>query len=81
RKQTNFQRISDHIQRMSYEISLRNHKDTPVTITAVEHSWGQWKVLSSSQPYTKKDAKTLEFNIKVPAKGEVKVTYDIEVKS
>jgi hypothetical protein len=81
RKQTNYQRVSDHVQRMSYEISLRNHKDSAVTITAVEHSYGQWKILESSHPYTKKDARTFEFSVKVPARGEVKITYDIEVRS
>ncbi|HEY9868682.1 MAG TPA: DUF4139 domain-containing protein [Candidatus Obscuribacterales bacterium] len=81
RKQTNYQRVSDHVQRMSYEISLRNHKDSAVTIAAVEHSYGQWKILESSHPYTKKDARTFEFSVKVPARGEVKITYDIEVRS
>jgi hypothetical protein len=80
-KQMSVQNVSDRTQRMTYEISLRNHKDTSVTITAVEHSWGQWKVLSSSHPYTKKDSKTFEFPIVVPANGDVKVTYTIEVKS
>jgi len=81
RKQTNYQRVSDRVQRMSYEIDLRNHKDSAVTITAVEHQWGQWKILESSQPFTKKDSHTFEFAVKVPARGEVKLTFDIEVKS
>ncbi len=81
RKQTNYQRVSDRVQRMSYEIDLRNHKDSACTITAVEHQWGQWKILESSHPFTKKDAHTFEFSVKVPARGEVKVTFDIEVKS
>lgn len=81
RKQMSVQHVSDRVQRMSYEISLRNRKDTSVTITAVEHSWGQWKITSSSHPYTKKDSKTFEFPVVVPADGEVKITYSIEVKS
>lgn len=81
RKQTNFQRMSDRIQRMSYEISLRNHKDSSVTIVAVEHSFGQWKILSSSHAYTKKDAHTFEFSVSIPARSEVKVNFEIEVKS
>ncbi len=81
RKQLSIQRVSDHVQRGSFEIDLRNHKDTEVTVTAVEHAWGDWKILQSSQPYTKKDAKTFEFAVKVPANGETKVTYEIETKS
>lgn len=80
RKQMNLQRVSDRVQRMSYEISLRNHKDSDVTITSVEHCMGQWKILNSSHPYLKKDSKTFEFTVKVPANGEVKVDYEIETK-
>ena len=79
-KQTNVERVSNRIQRMSYEISLRNHKDSDATITAVEHAWGQWRILSSSHPYTKKDSHTFEFAVNVPARDEVKVTYEIEVR-
>lgn len=81
RKQMNVQQVSGMVQRASYEISLRNHKDSDVTITAVEHTWGQWKILTSNYPYTKKDSRTFEFGIKVPANGEVKVTYEIEIKT
>lgn len=81
RKQMNFQQVSDKLQRTTYEISLRNHKDSDVTMTAVEHSWGQWKIVNSNYPSTKKDSRTFEFAVKVPANGEVKVTYTVEVKS
>jgi hypothetical protein len=80
RKQTNFQQVNQHVQHSSYEISLRNHKETPVTVTCVEHSYGDWKVTSSSQAYTKKDSHTFEFAVKVPADGETKVTYDLETR-
>ena len=78
RQQTNQQQVSNRVQRMSYQISLRNHKDSDVVITCVEHAYGDWTILSSSQPYTKKDSKTFEFQVKVPANGETKVTYEIE---
>jgi hypothetical protein len=55
RTQTNVQNVSDRVRRESYQISLRNRKDKPVTMTAVEHSYGQWKILNSSVPFTKKD--------------------------
>jgi hypothetical protein len=80
RKQINFNQESNHVQKSSMEISLRNHKEAPVTITCVEHSFGDWKVVSSSQPYTKRDSHTFEFAVKVPADGEVKVTYDLETR-
>lgn len=69
-----------HIQRYTYEISLRNHKDSEVTITDVEHAYGDWIILNSSMPYTKKDSHTFEFAAKVPAHGETKISYEIEIK-
>ncbi|MBS1989458.1 MAG: DUF4139 domain-containing protein [Cyanobacteria bacterium SZAS LIN-2] len=80
RKQTNFNQVSNKIQRSSMEISLRNHKETPVTITCVEHAYGDWKIISSSQPSTKKDSHTFEFAVKVPANGEAKVNYEVETR-
>lgn len=81
RQQTNYQQVSNTVQRLSYEISLRNHKDKPVTVTSVEHAYGQWKILNSSLPFAKKDAHTFEFSVNVPANGEVKLTYVIEIKN
>jgi hypothetical protein len=80
RKQTNFVRVSDRVSRYSYEINLRNHKDTEATIVAVEHSWGDWTILNSSMEYGKKDSHTFEFTAKVPARGETKITYEIEIR-
>lgn len=80
-KQTNFLQVSDHITRLSWEIALRNHKDKPVTVSVVEHAQGQWKILNSSQPFEKKDARTFEFKVTVPAHGETKVSYQIEIKN
>lgn len=78
RKQMNFQQVSNRVTRTTVEISLRNHKDKPVTVTAVEKSYGQWKIVSSSHKYEKKDSTTFEFTENVPARGEVKIVYEIE---
>ncbi|OPZ85501.1 MAG: hypothetical protein BWY75_02414 [bacterium ADurb.Bin425] len=80
RKQTNYQQISQRLLKQSFEISLRNHKEKEVTVTVIEHAYGDWKVVNSSQPFTKKDSHTIEFAVKVPANGESKVTYDLEIK-
>jgi hypothetical protein len=81
RTQMNVQQVSDRVRRETYQISLRNRKDKPVTMTAVEHSYGQWKILNSSIPYTKKDSRTFEFSVPVQPNGEVKIDYTIEIRS
>ena len=80
RVQTGQQQISERVQRQSYSISLRNHKKEAVTVTCVEHAWGDWKIVNSSMPYTKKDSHTFEFNVKVAPDTEEKLTYTIEIK-
>lgn len=80
RTQMTQQQVSSHLTRASYSISLRNHKDSAVTVTCVEHAYGDWKITNSSQKYTKKDSHTFEFEVAVPANGESKVTYEIETK-
>jgi hypothetical protein len=78
RKQTNQVQVNDRVSRSSYAIEFRNHKETAVTITAIEHSYGAWKITESSQPFEKKSSDTFEFAVKVPANGATTVTYTIE---
>jgi len=77
---TSFRRISGNEVEESFEISVRNHKTEPVTVTLIEHLFGDWKILQSSHKYTKKDASTVEIPVAVPKDGEVKVTYTVRTK-
>ncbi len=63
----------------AFSIKLRNHKAEPVTFTVVEHlyRWSNWEVRKSSHPYAKKDSRTIEFTVEVPADGEVEVGYGV----
>jgi hypothetical protein len=80
RKQTDFKAISSCIDETAWEISLRNHKDVADEILVNEPIEGDWEILSSSQPYDKKDAHTFTFTAKVPARAETKITYRVRVK-
>jgi len=71
--------ITDRMRDEDYEIVLKNHKNEAVTIKVVEHFWGDWRVMKASHDYKKKDAYTLEFEVKVPKKGEVKITYSVRL--
>jgi hypothetical protein len=63
----------------SFEIKLRNHKQEAVTFTVVEHlyRWSNWEIRQNSQPFTKKDARTIEFSVEVPPDGEATVSYSV----
>lgn len=78
RKRTNFQSGKRWAEE-SFEIKLRNHKESDVTVTVVEHlyRWTGWKVTDSSQKFEKKDAQTIEFAVPVKKDGESVVTYTV----
>jgi hypothetical protein len=78
RKKTNY-RTGDDWAEESFEISLRNHKDSDIEVNVVEHLWrySNWKILDKSQEFTKKDTQTIEFRVPVPKDGETKVNYTV----
>lgn len=80
RKQTAWSVLGSCTAESSWEIELRNHKDTAVEVEDFEPIGGDWTVLESSLPYVKKDAGTFTFNVKVPARGKTKVTYKVRLR-
>jgi hypothetical protein len=79
-KQTNFNQVSNKIQRASFEVSLRNHKDVPILVTFVGHAQGDWKMTDSSMPSTKTTSDRFEFAVPVAKNSENKVTYTVETR-
>ena len=80
RTQTDFERIADRVFESAYEIKIRNHKDQDVTVDIVEPMTDDWKILSNSHNFVKKDARTAVFSVAVPKDGETVVTYRVRVK-
>ncbi|GMR04982.1 MAG: DUF4139 domain-containing protein [Thermodesulfobacteriota bacterium] len=80
RVQTEFRRVSSVVYETDWEITIRNNKDGDVTVGIVEPLSGSWDITSSSHAYKKIDAFTIRFDVKVPAAGEVKVSYRARVE-
>ncbi len=79
RVQVASERIATSTYRESYKITLRNHKTAAVTIAVLEHPAGSsWEVLTSSMAYERVDARTIRFQVEVPADGEAVVDYTVE---
>ena len=80
RKQTDF-----HVDQLAhtidetFDITVKNHKTTPVNIAIVEHmNRGQnWQMTQKSADYTQRDSNTIEFPVTVSPAGQVKVTYSV----
>jgi hypothetical protein len=80
RKQTEYRAISDRKYSVAWQITVKNHKEEDIAVGVVEPIWGDWKVIEKSHPFTKVDARTLRFDIKVPKNGKTDLTYKVEVK-
>jgi hypothetical protein len=80
RKQMDYKVFGSCTSESTWEISLRNHKDTATEVEVYEPVGGDWELISQSHPSTKKDAHTFTFKPNVPARGEVKITYKVRVK-
>ncbi|MDQ7783569.1 MAG: DUF4139 domain-containing protein [Desulfomonilaceae bacterium] len=79
RVQTDFKRLTRAMYETEWEVTVRNHKDQPVSVGLVEPLFGNWEVISKSHPYTKVDAHTIRFDVTVPKDGQAKVTYRVRV--
>ena len=80
RKQTDWRKIADNLYEAAFEISLRNHKDEPVTVSVIEPMMRDWEILTSSHTHKKVEAHTAQFEIPVAKDGETKLTYRARYK-
>ncbi|MNL73166.1 hypothetical protein D3C87_1985860 [compost metagenome] len=79
RKQMSQKVVRGDVRDYAYEVTLRNHKDEAVTVSVLEHVWGDWKVMAKSHDFNKLSSTEIEFPVKVPANGETKVSYTVRV--
>ena len=80
RKRTNYHVDSAHnFADESFEIRLRNHKKTAVTVRAVEHlyRWTNWQITSHSHAFHKMDANQVEFPVTIQPDGEAVISYTV----
>jgi hypothetical protein len=63
----------------AFRLSVRNHKQEPVTVDVREPIGGEWTVVESSHPAKKIDAGTIGFELAVPKDGEAVLTYRVRV--
>jgi hypothetical protein len=63
----------------AFEIKLRNHKDQPIEVMVKEnlYRWSSWNVISKTHDFTKEDARTIHFPVKVAKDGETTVKYRV----
>jgi len=63
----------------SFEIKVRNHKKTAVTVRVVEHlyRWTNWNIAVKTTAFRKKNAQTIEFPVTIAPGGEAVINYTV----
>jgi hypothetical protein len=69
--------ISQQVEERTFEIELRNHKETGVTVVVEKKLWGIWELLDANYSHIKKDAQTIQFEIPVDANGKATINYRV----
>jgi len=80
RKQTDYKKLSDRLYEFEYEITLRNHKDAPITVEVNEPIGGDWEMVSSSYKFTKTAAFAAQFQVPVDKDGTSMLKYRVRVR-
>lgn len=80
RKQTDYKKLASNLYEMEYEITLRNHKDVPVTVEVREPLGGDWEIVNSNFTSEKLDARSVGFQVPIAKDGTSKLTYRVRVK-
>jgi hypothetical protein len=80
RKQMEWKSLGTCVSESSWEIELRNHKDSPVEVEVYEPVGGDWEVISESMPHVKKDAHTFTYTPKIAARATQKITYRVRIR-
>ena len=81
RVRTNFEVVSRTVVKESFEIKLRNRKDSEtVEIRVPErlYRWSDWEIIDSSAPFEKLDASTIEFRVSVAPSAEAVLSYTVQ---
>lgn len=80
RKRLNFTRNSPVMFTETFEVELRNRKDTAESVVVLERHYGDWRVTSKNMVFEKLDSTTMQFVVDLKAGETKKVTYTVETR-
>ena len=79
RKQIDFEKVAGNVYEVEYEVTLRNHKSTGITVEVNEPIGGTWRILRSTHEATKTDAWAAQFSIPIAADSASILRYRVRV--
>jgi hypothetical protein len=77
RREVAQERINDHAMERTVEVQVRNRKEAPVDVVAVEHLQGDWQIRQSTHPAQRRDAHTAAFTLHVAADDTTRLVYTV----
>ena len=80
RKQLDFNvNVGGHVMEETIEVTIRNHKDTPVKVLVREnlYRWVNWEIREKTHEFEKVDARTIHFPVRVDKDGTATVRYKV----
>ena len=80
RKQVDFEKIAEHVYEVEFEVTLRNHKATPINVEVNEPIGGTWRMLRTSHEWKKTDAWAAQFHVPVAADGTAVLKYRVRIE-
>jgi hypothetical protein len=79
RNQIDFEKIASNVYEIEYEITLRNHKASAISVEVNEPVGGTWRMINSSHQWTKSSAWAAQFKVPVAADGTTVLKYRVRV--
>ena len=79
RNQVDFLKVGGSTYEVEFEITVRNHKATPIGVEVNEPVGGSWRMLRSSHEWTKTAAWAAQFTVPVAANGSAVLKYRVRV--
>ena len=79
RSQIDFEKIAGSTYEVEFEITVRNHKSSPVAVEVNEPVGGTWRMLQSSHEWTKTAAWAAQFKVLVAADAQAVLRYRVRV--
>jgi len=70
-------RTARNVSEDQFTIRLRNAGPSDATVTVSETLYGTWEITQKTSDFRKKSAESLEFDVKVPARGESTLAYTV----
>ena len=77
---TNWRDLGSNTYESSFDIEIRNRKESAISVSIVEPIPGDWVITDSTHEHTKRDAFTAVFEVPVGADEEVTVSYTVRVR-